>query len=328
MDIMALCERAPFFDLASLAKPLVTAPLALDKLDLDMDRRQQLGFGARTEPLTVQQLLSHSSGLPPWLPYTGEALARQLERGFPAGAHPLLRSAMVGQSTYSDLNFRLLGELLEQETGRTFADLGRETSGLSPAPWGEAPIWIPDGPDAEAWPLAAPSVMLPLRSPHLPHDANARAGMRGHAGFGGTPEQVKACLERWIAGGYARRMAVDTARAQDGTRWGLSLQRSLSGRSRFGQLLAQIPASLTGIHVRVSTETAFAPPLPAEEAAGEPTAWWMHFGFTGPALFVRPEDGTCLCLLTHRRGPEGELLDAWRLQERRWAMLEGIVREG
>lgn len=327
MDILALCDQAHFFDLASLTKPLVTAPLALDQLDLDADRREQLGFGTWPRPLTVRQLLSHASGLPPWLPFTGEPLAAQLERGFPAGAHPLLRTATAGQSTYSDLNFRLLGELLEGETGRPLAELGAEASGLSPAPWTQAPTWIPDGPDAEAWALAAPAVGFPPRSPHLPHDANARAGMRGHAGFGGTPLQVQACLERWVAGGYPRRMAVDAARAQDGTRWGLSLQRSLSGRSRFGQLLAQIPASLTGVHIRVSTETAFAPPLAAEEPAGEPTDWWMHFGFTGPTLFVRPEDGTCLCLLAHRRGPEGELLDGWRLQERRWAMLEGFVRE-
>jgi hypothetical protein len=47
----------------------------------------------------------------------------------------------------------------------------------------------------------------------------------------------------------------------------------------------------------------------------------MHFGFTGPALFVRPMDGACICLLAHRRGPSGELLDLPRLQARRWAML-------
>ena len=86
----------PFFDLASLAKPLVTAPLALALLDLDQDRREQLGFRDRKEPLTVRQLLSHSAGLPPWLPYTGEPLARQLARGFPAGAHPKLVRAAAG----------------------------------------------------------------------------------------------------------------------------------------------------------------------------------------------------------------------------------------
>ena len=46
-----------FFDLASLAKPLVTAPLALAYLDLDSDRRGELGFRLRREPLTVLQAI-------------------------------------------------------------------------------------------------------------------------------------------------------------------------------------------------------------------------------------------------------------------------------
>jgi len=82
-----------FFDLASLTKPLVTAPLALAFLDLDADRRGQLGFRERKQPLTVRQLLSHSAGLPPWLPYTGEPLPAQLGRGWPDGGLPLLQGA-------------------------------------------------------------------------------------------------------------------------------------------------------------------------------------------------------------------------------------------
>ena len=125
-----------FYDLASLAKPLVTAPLALAFLDLDADRRWSLGFPDRPEPLTVRQLLSHSSGLPPWRPYTGEALAPQLRR--PVPEHPLLRAATPGLASYSDLNYRLLSELLEAETGVPFLRLGA-ASGLSPAPWTETP---------------------------------------------------------------------------------------------------------------------------------------------------------------------------------------------
>ncbi len=79
------------YDLASLTKPLVTAPLALAFLDLDADRRWALGFHDRDTPLTVRQLLSHSSGLPPWRPFTGEPMAVQLRRE--VAGHPLLRPA-------------------------------------------------------------------------------------------------------------------------------------------------------------------------------------------------------------------------------------------
>src|SRR5262245_45633517 len=87
-DLFGSYGAMPLFDLASLAKPLVTAPLAHAFLDLDADRRWALGFYDRRDPLTVRQLLSHSAGLPPWLPFTGEPLAAQLRRGFPVGAHP------------------------------------------------------------------------------------------------------------------------------------------------------------------------------------------------------------------------------------------------
>jgi CubicO group peptidase (beta-lactamase class C family) len=318
----------PFFDLASLTKPLVTAPLALSLLDLDEDRRGQLGFESWSETLTVRQLLSHSAGLPPWLPFTGEPLFRQLQRGFRVEAHPLLREAMPGLSTYSDLGYRLLGELLEQATGRPFPELGAEASGLSPAPWSEAPIDVPDGPDATAWRLAAPESPLPVRSPFLPQDANARAGMWGHAGFGSTPSQMECSLDRWVRQGFPARMAMETASASDGTRLGLGLQRSLGGPGRFGELLDRVPAEFKGIHVLVPGTTELASPAPtAGPQPGEATAWWMHFGFTGPALFVRPGDGVCICILAHRQGPSGELLELQQLHARRWEALSRFIAQ-
>ncbi|GLH74228.1 hypothetical protein GETHLI_27300 [Geothrix limicola] len=309
-----------FYDLASLTKPLVTAPLALAFLDLEADRRWALGFHDREAPLTVRQLLSHSSGLPPWRPFTGEPVAEQLRRDVPE--HALLRPATPGLATYSDLNYRLLAELLEAESGLPFARLGT-TSGLNPAPWSAAPIEVPDGPDAAAWALAT-NEPLPPRRPDLPHDANARAGMRGHAGFGTTADQLRVALARWVAAGWPAHMAVEEAEGEGGTRWGLGLQVAFKGGGRFGQLLSRIPAG-SGIHVlEDSTQDAppEAPPLEAE--AGPPSGWWFHLGYTGPALFFRP-DGCCLALLCHRLGPGGSLLDAESLRRRRWAALARFV---
>jgi CubicO group peptidase (beta-lactamase class C family) len=316
----------PWFDLASLAKPLVTAPLALAKLDLDLDRREQLGFKERAEPLTVRQLLSHSAGLPPWLPYTGEPLADQLRRGFLAGAHPKLIPGTPGVSLYSDLGYRLLAELLERETGRPFAEFGASSSGLVAAPWPTAPPFAPQGPDAEMWRLAEPTLAFPQRDPYLPNDANARAGMRGHAGFAASPVGMKDCLRRWLASGVGVRMAVDTARGADGSRWGLGLQRALTGPGRFGELLALIPPGVSGLRLLVEVQHKLSPAAPAlAEAPGAPSAFWFHLGFTGPALFFRPEDGLCLAILAHRLGPSGVLLDAEQLRARRWDILAAEV---
>jgi len=310
-----------FYDLASLTKPLVTAPLALAFLDLEADRRWALGFHDRETPLTVRQLLSHSSGLPPWRPFTGGPMAAQLRR--PVPDHPLLRPAMPGLAIYSDLNYRLLAELLVAETGVPFAKLGA-ASGLSPAPWVEAPTEIPDGPDTVAWALAA-DAPLPPRDRHLPHDANARAGMAGHAGFGTTRPQLETALAGWVAAGWPDRMAVEIAEGEHGARWGLGLQVAFSGSGRFGQLLSQIPHGL-GIHV-LEDPTQEAPPAPPvlDPDPGKPSAWWFHLGYTGPALFYRPSDQSCIALLLHRRGPEGELLDVEALRARRWEALARFV---
>jgi CubicO group peptidase (beta-lactamase class C family) len=316
-----------FFDLASLAKPLVTAPLALAHLALDLDRREELGFLDSPAPLTVRQLLSHCAGLPPWLPWTGEPLAAQLRHGLPGQAHPKLTAGLPGTSLYSDLGYRLLAELLEGATGRPFAELGAEASGLVSAPWPEAPVFAPQGLDADLWRLASPGFPLPPRDPHLPNDANARAGMRGHAGFGGTPAQVEAALAKWLASGVPWRMAVPTAQGADGSRWGLGLQRALRGSGRFAMLLERIPLGRPGPHLHVHGSVALsqaAPPL--DPAPGEPSGFWFHLGYTGPALFFRPEDGFGLVLLAHRVGPQGGLLDAEALRARRWEALEAVVK--
>lgn len=310
-----------FYDLASLAKPLVTAPLALAFLDLEADRRWVLGFHDRVTPLTGRQLLSHCSGLPPWRPFTGEAVAAQLRR--PVGEQPLLRPATPGLATYSDLNYRLLAELLVAETGVPFARLGA-ASGLHPAPWTESPALIPDGPDTVAWSLATDQP-LPPRDPHLPHDANARAGMTGHAGFGATAPQLQAALTRWLAAGWPRRMAEATAEGEGGSRWGLGLQVAFRDEGHFGHMLSNLPLGL-GLHV-LEEGTEAAPPAapPLAPAPVAPSGWWYHLGYTGPALFYRPADETCLALLLHRRGPGGALLDAEALRGRRWQVLERFM---
>jgi CubicO group peptidase (beta-lactamase class C family) len=307
-----------FYDLASLAKPLITAPLAHAFLDLDADRQFALGFHGRESRLTARQLLCHTGGLPPWRPYTGEPVAAQLGRA--AVGHALLRDARAGEATYSDLGYRLLAQLIERETRVPFAPLGAALTGLSPAPWREAPVQVPDGPDAEAWRAAEPSLPLPPPDPGLPHDLNARAGMQGHAGFGATAAQLRAWLPRWSLH-WAPRMCVEAAQEADGSLWGLGLRAAHLGSGRFAELLAGVPR---GVGVRVVADAGREhadPPPHLEENPGPPSGWWCHFGFTGPALFFRPEDGACLALLLHRRGPGGELLDAEALRARRWAIL-------
>jgi hypothetical protein len=79
------------------------------------------------------------------------------------------------------------------------------------------------------------------------------------------------------------------------------------------------------VHVRVAADTRLSPPAPPEEGQpGEPSPFWFHLGYTGPALFVRPDTGLCLAILAHRLGPSGELLSREQLRDRRWEALSAF----
>eukprot|EP00605_Chrysophyceae_sp_TOSAG23-4_P002614 GSChrysophyteH1.ASY1.ANO1.2886.1 assembled CDS len=331
-------ESNHFYDLASLAKALVTAPLALEHLDLDKDRREQLGWTgefARDAPLTVRMLLSHQTGLPPWLPYNPSSTVPELVTKFDRyGHHNLLRAGTVGTSTYSDLNFRTLGELLSLELGQTYQELSK-VKGLSHQPWHDlpAPTFIPDGPDRETWEIAATDGLAsyPERQPYLPHDANSRAGMLGHAGFGATYSQFKSCLETWLADGWPVKQAVKQCVADDGfTEWGLGLLRVMDGPGKYGEELVKLENRLSTGTVTVMEEHTTELPeivvnVSSEEGGqGQGTDWWMHTGFTGPIVFVHPIKQIVIGLLMHRRGPAGELIDIDLRRARAYTMLRKL----
>jgi CubicO group peptidase (beta-lactamase class C family) len=256
------------------------------------------------------------------MPFTGEPVAEQLRRGLPYGAHPLFHRAEMGVSTYSDLNYRLLAELIEAETGVPFDKLGAASTGLPSAPWQEAPAQLPDGPDAEAWQLAT-EARLPAPDPHQPQDLNARAGMRGHAGVGATAAQLRAWLPSWIRDA-APRMVHEAGRSDIGEVWGLGLKAAHWGKGRFTELLSRIPEDSGGLHILEDPRTSV-DKAPEMGPLGEASAWWFHLGWTGPALFYRPTDGCCVAVLATRVGPEGGLIDDDAMRRRRWAILDAFT---
>ena len=312
------------FDLASLTKPLVTAPLAFEHLDLDRDWAPTLGFVDWLGPITPRLLLSHAAGLPPWLPFTGESMAEQIAAFTGWGGHPLLKRATWGESTYSDLGYRALGVILEMETGQYWSVLGERLTGLSPAPWRESTVAMPPGADLAAWALSTTDP-FPEPQPGCPHDANARAGMVGHAGFGATPQQARAWLGTWFQR-YAPLMAVETGLSQNGEVWGLGLQRLREGDGGFAPLLEGLGSG--GIHV-ISDSGSDEPPRQTWSPADPPggfSDWWFHLGYTGPALFVSPRRSLCVLILCHRLSDGSGLLGIDALKARRWQALKNYLQ--
>ncbi|HSB09079.1 MAG TPA: serine hydrolase domain-containing protein [Blastocatellia bacterium] len=121
------------YDFASLTKPLVTALLAVrlaerGKLDLDAPVAHYLNeFNDKeNSTVTLTRLLTHTSGLPNWRPLYLEAKNRD---DVPAAiARIILEPEQLEGSKdviYSDLNYILLGFVLERVTGEKLDRLAR-----------------------------------------------------------------------------------------------------------------------------------------------------------------------------------------------------------
>ncbi len=196
------------FDLASLTKPLATALVLM----ILRDRRKlrlcdEIGalspLLAQTDKadLTVEDLLAHRSGLPPWKPlYRGlherAAEAGSRRKALTETALSVRRVRPPGKRTvYSDIGFILLRILIEDMTGRRLDTLARDWiyDPMELALWFNSPCSVRPGEYAVTG--ICPCCKTPFRG--VVHDDNARAahGVDGHAGLFGTSTAVFRLVE-------------------------------------------------------------------------------------------------------------------------------------
>lgn len=187
------------FDMASLTKPMTATMLlqCVERGDLHLSQTVEafLPEAEKTPigPLTLRQLATHSSGLPPWKPlYKTEKPTPLAEiLATPLAAEP------GKQYAYSDLGYILLGEILFRVTQtpldrllqeRICKPLGMTKSGYLPDPSLRATV--------------AATRHCPWRGEEMillgeVHDANAHklGGVAGHAGFfSNAPDMIRFIL--------------------------------------------------------------------------------------------------------------------------------------
>jgi CubicO group peptidase (beta-lactamase class C family) len=270
-----------WYDLASLTKVVVTAPLCLEliregRLDPRAPLRDVLPEVAWLQPrpnlgdATILQLATHTSGLPAWQPlYTlGLDRATLLAK--------LLHTSLErppGEIVYSDLGFMLLGVVLERVTGCTLdalADRLFDRLGLQDA------LSFTRGPNV------APTELCPWRGRLLRgevHDENAFAlgGIAGHAGLFGTLRGVA---------GFARALLdqrlLPPALMQYASQPHAASEREGGERRGFGWMLTH-PGWSGG-------------DLMSQRSVG-------HTGFTGTGMWIDLERGRFSVLLTNRVFP-------------------------
>jgi len=271
------------FDLASLTKSVATGPAVMKlvengKLEIDapVSRYLENFRGSGKEAITVRQLLTHTSGLraglspePPW---TGKQSA--LDR---ACAEPLPDAPGTG-FRYSDINFILLGLLVEQVSGQTldqftateiFRPLGMAKTGFRP---------MPAAADEEIAPTEVARDGSVLRG--TVHDPTARrmGGVAGHAGLFSDASDLARFCRMMLNGGELDGVRVfkpETVRAMVGVQSPPDLPRR-----GLGWDIDSPYAGLRGEHF--------------------PLGGYGHTGWTGTSLWIDPFSRTSLIFLSNR----------------------------
>jgi CubicO group peptidase (beta-lactamase class C family) len=268
------------------------------------------GDGDRRDAVTVEHLLTHSSGLPAWRPLFKEVSSYDALLERIVGTE--LESAPGTKEVYSDLGFILLGEVAAQAGGKPLVELERK---LLLEPLGLGSTFRGPGPGTTARPeiaaRTAPTEALPsggfLRG--VVHDENARAsgGVTGHAGLFST--------------------------AEDLALFAAELLRGLRGESRiFPRELLETFTRRRGLVAGSSRALGWDTPSEGSSAGTllGPRAFG-HTGFTGTSLWIDPDRDVFILLLSNRVHPTRESLKILSVRRELADIvileLEGKIRE-
>ncbi len=279
------------FDLASLTKVVGTTLAAMKLYDegrLELDApvaRYVPAFGQRgKEAVTVRQLLSHSAGQRVFHPFHTEGFRdRQAVLDF---VHAdALRYAPGTATRYSDFDLIVLGEVVEAVVGQPLDVYLRETfyHPLGMADTGFRTVGTLDG---RALPTERDRVFRRRALQGEVHDETASllGGVAGHAGLFSTGPDLARLAFVLTNGGeaYGHRFFS---------------QASIDTFTARARPVGEFPAALGWIAMRPASE--------GYSSGGHrlgPRAFG-HTGFTGTSLWVDPDSGLWVILLTNRTWP-------------------------
>jgi len=276
------------FDMASLTKPLMTATAVMQlceqgKLSFNDPVTKYLPEFATNgkQDITIRQLLTHYSGLPPDLlleePWEGKAEAfRQafaIQPATPAGV----------RFVYSDINYIVLGALVEKLSGmpedeyvreKIIAPLGLQNTGyLPPVEWRDriAPTQYEHG--------------VMLRG--VVHDPTARrmGGVAGHAGLFSTADDVAVYAQNLLD-----RLAGKPSR--------FPLSRAILEK----MVTPEAPATATALR---GFGWDIESPYSSNRGEIFPVGSFGHTGFTGTSLWIDPVSDTYVIVLANAVHPNG-----------------------
>jgi uncharacterized protein YbbC (DUF1343 family)/CubicO group peptidase (beta-lactamase class C family) len=274
------------FDLASLTKPIATAPsvmmlLEQGKLKLsDRVNRHLPDFGQNgKDQITIEHLLLHTSGLLADNPLEDyrDGRKKALERIY--HLRPLAEPGR--QFRYSDVNFIVLGALVERLSGEALDVFAHQ--------YLFAPLGLRDTTFRPGKELAKRAAPTEKRGEHWMrgevHDPRAYllGGVAGHAGLFSTADEVAVFAQMILNGGSLggqRILKPETVRL-------MTTSRPVPGGRR-----------ALGWDVR----TRFS----SNRGEGFSDHSFGHTGFTGTSIWIDPDNQMAVIFLSNRVHPDGK----------------------
>ena len=276
------------FDGASLTKVIATTPaimLLVERGKLRLDDKVNhwiLGFEAHgKEAVTVRHLLTHTSGLRPGLSakpaWSGVAKAIDLAKEERLTAQPGTKFR------YSDINFILLGEIVQLASGQLLDEftskhiyrrLGMRDTGFLP-PFKQRS-------------RVAPTERVGGEILHgIVHDPTARRmdGVAGHAGLFTTAADLSRFAQMMLNGG------------------------KLNGRRIFKSETVQLMTSVhtpKGMKAKRGLGWDIDSPYSSPRGHHFQIGGYGHTGWTGGSLWIDPATRTIVILMTSRTHPDGK----------------------
>ena len=272
------------FDVASLTKVVATTTCVMQLIEEGKIRpndpvAKYLPDFAQNgkQDITVRQLLTHYSGLAPDLdlkvPWTGKATAYGLSYA------EMPQQAPGARFVYSDINFIVLGALVEQVSGMTLDSYARtkvfeplqmtHTRFLPPVSW--RPRIAPTEYDENG---------VMLRG--VVHDPTARrmGGVAGHAGLFSTADDLSKFAQTLLSGSKVLSP--------------LAIEKMSTPQQ------APMATSVRGFGWDIDS------PFSSNRGDFLPVGSFGHTGFTGTSLWIDPTTKTYIILLTNAVHPRGQ----------------------
>ncbi|MCQ6561626.1 serine hydrolase domain-containing protein [Paenibacillus mendelii] len=272
------------YDCASLTKVTVTLPLILMLLEKGRLHLQdplarfipEFATAEHKAMITIEQLLTHTSGLPPTFNLHAHGWSRER---IIASAIELEPERQPGRHiVYSDLGFILLGHLaellyeepLDRAAQRlVFDPLGMADSGFCPPPSQIARIAETEWYSYESGPRRG-----------TVHDENAAAmgGVSGHAGLFATARDLSRYATMWLGGGClngSRLLSPAAVRLATSCR----TSGSEGGNRGLGWVLKGDKFDASGDLLSANS--------------------YGHTGFTGTSMYADPASGLTVVMLTN-----------------------------